>query len=146
MSIFSSVKLYQTTTKTTDLETTTAELCASCQAATTTTSTHRFNLTTTAAEGSTSTTIATQETTISASEEGCHQTAYGISWQAKFGTNATHHCQTFRNGSHGVSWWFCDPVQESFLTPRPDRSGCESPWVENVVNMVNDGGVSAFKV
>ena len=128
------------TKTTTDLELTTSEPCANCQAATTiSTDTTHSPIT---AQGTT----ATQETTISEYEKGCSQSAYGISWQAKHGTNATHYCEEFLNGSIGISWWFCDPVQESFLTPRPDRSGCESPWVENVVNMVNDGGVSAFKV
>ena len=134
-----------TTITTTEQETTSTELCVSCQGGTTT---HKFNSRTTTSHifDLTTTTAEIPETTISESEDVCSQTAYGISWQAKFGTNATHNCQTFRNGSQGVSWWFCDPAQESFLTPRPDRSACESPWVENVVNMVHDGGVSAFKV
>ena len=76
----------------------------------------------------------------------CSQSAYGMYWEAKLGTNATHYCKEFLNGSIGISWWFCDPVQESFLTPKPDRSACESPWVEEVVDMMHHDDVSAFKV
>ena len=71
---------------------------------------------------------------------------YGVVWAADYGENATHNCEDFMDDAVGVSWWFCDPVDKSFLTPRPDRSACKSPWVAEVVDMVEDNNTSAFKV
>ena len=79
-------------------------------------------------------------------KEGCSQLIYGVAWAADYGENATHNCEDFMHDAVGVSWWFCDPVDKSFLTPRPDRSACKCPWVAEVVDMVEDNSTSAFKV
>ena len=78
--------------------------------------------------------------------EGCSETVHGVVWMAEYGMNATHDCEEFSRDAVGLSWWFCDPGQKRFLTPRPDRSACRSPWVAEVADMMENNSTSAFKV
>ena len=67
-------------------------------------------------------------------------------WEAKFGSNATFPCSNVVIGAFGDSWWFCNEITQKFQGPEPDRTNCQSPWIGEVDDMLNDENTTALQV
>ena len=85
--------------------------------------------------------------TESTDEQHCSQLdSKNQTWTAPFGENATHECSEVMDGAIGDSWWFCDGSTGKFQGPEPDRTNCESPWIGEVGDMLNDENTTALQV
>jgi len=47
----------------------------------------------------------------------------------------------------GTAEWYCDPeTAPDFATPEPDRSRCQEEWIEDVVDLVEEGNETATNI